>query len=380
MAELSSRSNWTILLASVLVAAIVIPLAIHQGGDFTQELRQSERLLRGLPLYPANPPIGIWWPPFTALGLVPFALLARSSLVLSKACWATVNVACLGWSVARLRRWTTGWTPVVLALGAVATPLESNFAYLNLTPILVALVVATAADLEAGRDTRAGAWIGLATAIKLFPALLLLYLGYRRRWRGLATGTAVAAVLSVGATLSQGPVGALGAVADWVHLSTQAPFARVGGQSLVGLVTLLGWPPAALWLAAAGCLVGVWIALRRTAREGDPVYEVGLVTLLAVLLSPIAWSYYYGLALPAWVQVLTHPPPHASQGGRWRVAALILAAVLTSGALTWGFLPSFLWFIGRASYTWGGLLLLTVLIAERGFGHEAERARRAALP
>jgi len=381
VAELSSRAKRTLLLASVLCAAVAIPLGIHQGGDFTPELRQSERLLHGLPLYPANPPLGIWWPPFTALGLVPFALLARWSLVLSKACWATGNVVCLGWSVARARGWTTGWTPVVLALGAVGTPLQSNFEYLNLTPILLALVVAAALDLEGGRDARAGAWIGLATAIKVFPGLLLLYLAYRRRWRGVATGIGVAGVLTLGAMLSYGPVAAVRAVLDWLWLSSQAHvFAQMASPSLAGFTSFFGWPPAAVWLARVACLCGVWIALQRTGGECDPLYEISLVTLLAVLLSPIAWPYYYILAFPAWVGVLTRPTPQTPQGRRLRVATLIVAGLLTSGVLTLSWYPPFLGFIRNASYTWGGLLLLTVLIAERGFRPQSDPARLAVLP
>src|SRR6267154_1502439 len=90
--ELSPGAKRTLLVVTVLYAAAVIPIGIHKGSDFIQELRQSERLLHGLPLYVANPPRGIWWPPFTTLGLVPFALFARWSLALSGSrCRATSN-------------------------------------------------------------------------------------------------------------------------------------------------------------------------------------------------------------------------------------------------------------------------------------------------
>ena len=368
MTELSPQAKRTLLVVGVLYAAIVIPVGIHKGGDFIQELRQTERLLHGLPLYPAKPAKGIWWPPVTALGLVPFALVARWSPEVSKACWAFLNVVCLGWAVARARGWATGWMPVVLALAAVAQPLQSNFEYLNLTPIILALVVAAAAELVAGRESRAGAWIGLATAIKGFPALLLLYLAYRRRWRGVATGIAVAGALTVGAMLPYGPVGAVRAVVDWLRLSTQElMLAPIVSQSLPGFTVLLRWPPVAVWLAQIACLSAVWIALQRTAREEDSVYEVALVMLLAVLLSPIAWPYSYVLALPAWVSVLARATPHTRQARQLRVATLMLAGILTSGVLTLGLYPASLWFIRDANYTWGGLLLLSVLSAERAF-------------
>src|SRR3989442_11563262 len=200
------RERRALLAVGAVYAAVVIPIGIHKGGDFTQELGQSERLLHGLPLYEAQSDKGMWWPPFTALGLVPFAVVARSSLPLAKASWAALNVCCLGWALVLARRWTTSWRPIVLALAAVAKPLQSNFEHLNVTPILLGLIVATAAELEQRREARAGGWVGLATAIKGFPALVLLCFLVRRRWRGLAAGLAVASGLTAAPSLPYGPM------------------------------------------------------------------------------------------------------------------------------------------------------------------------------
>src|SRR2546425_23743 len=274
MAGLTSGERRTLLAVGVLYAAVVIPIGIHKGGDFTQELGQSERLLHGLPLYDANPEKGIWWPPFTALGLVPFALVARSSLAVAKACWAVLNVCCLGWALLLARRWTTGWRPIALAVAAVGKPLQSNFEHLNVTPILLALIVATAAELEHRREARAGGWLGVATAIKGFPALVFLYFLVRRRWRALAAGLAAAMALTVAAMLPYGPVGAVESLVRWLRLSQQGTtLGRMGTQSPAG--------------------------------------------------------------------------------------------ILTSGILTLGLYPSWLWFIGQANYTWGSLLLLAALVIER---------------
>ncbi len=382
-AELTPRERKTLLVVGLLYAAVVIPIGIHKGGDFTQELGQSERLLHGLPLYVANPEKGIWWPPFTALALVPFALVARWSLAVAKTCWSLLNVGCLGWSVARSRGWASGWAPVLLAVAAVGKPLQSNFEHLNVTPVLLALVVATAADLEANREVRAGLWIGLATAIKGFPALLLLYLAYRRRWRGLATGAAVAGGLTVGAMLPFGAVGAVTAVRDWLGLSLQGKLLlSLGTQSLSGLVHLFGWSPIAVAALELACLAGVAAAFRgegrRPAASGGALTEVGIVAILAVLFSPVAWLYYYTLAFPAWIATLarSQAPPNWGGWGGWgghaRRAALGLAGLLTSGVLTFGLYPRQLWFVRDANYTWGGLVLLTVLVVERSFHHHPD--------
>ena len=360
--RLTPRERRWLIGIAVVYAAVVIPIGIRKGGDFTQELTQSERLLRGLPLYAANPQGGIWWPPFTALGLVPFALMARWSLALAKAAWAALNVLALGWTVARTRAWTTGWTPVVLALAAVGKPLQSNYEHLNLTPILLALIVAAAADLDARRDGRAGWWIGLATAIKGFPALLLVYVAYRGRWRACGTGLAVAGGLTVGAMLPLGPAASVAAVHDWVRLSNQgAVVTRWGTQSLQGLGVFYRWPTGVVLAIGLGCLAVAIAALRRPTAPPGALADVGLVTVLAVLLSPIAWLYYYTLAFTAWVATLARPtrrPP-------WLRGLLLIAGALTSGVLTFDLYPRALSALAAANYTWGGLALLAALVIDR---------------
>ena len=360
MEGLTPRATRWLLGIGLLYAAVVIPIGVHKGGDFPTELRQSERLLQGAPLYQALPGKGIWWPPFTALGLVPFALVARWSLVLAKALWAALNVGCLGWSLALARRWTSGWLPAALAVVAVGKPLQSNFEHLNITPILLVLVMAAAADLRAGRETRAGAWLGLATAIKAFPVLVLMYFLVTRRWRGLAVGVAVAVALTLGAMLPYGPAGAISAVLAWGRLGTEAAtFGNTGTQSLAGFGAFFGWSPAAVAALGVACVAAAVLAMRRSAA--GPLHGVAVASLVAVLCSPIAWLYYHTLAFPGWLAALTREPT----GSAWRRAALWGAALLTSGVLTFGPYSRWLRFIGAANYTWGSLLLLAILVFDR---------------
>lgn len=355
----ASERGW-LLGIGVFYAAVVIPIGVHKGGDFAAELSQSERLLHGVPLYDALPGTGIWWPPFTALGLVPFALVARASMVVAKALWAILNVSCLGWSLALARRWTSGWAPVAIAVAAVGKPLQSNFEHLNITPILLGLVIATAAELRAGRETRAGVWLGLATAIKAFPALMFLYFICTGRWRGLITGIVVACGLTVGAMLPYGPDGAVHAVLEWAHLGREAAtLGRAASQSIPGFAVFFGWPAAAIAASSVACLGAGAVAMRRSIDAHlDGIAVAGLV---AVLLSPIAWLYYHTLAMPAWVVTLARP----AAGPTPRRVALRVAGLLTSGILTFGLYPHWLGFVSVANYTWGSLLLLAVLVLDR---------------
>ncbi|MGH7645332.1 MAG: hypothetical protein ACREMR_07070, partial [Gemmatimonadales bacterium] len=106
MAALSRPWKTALLLLAAAWAALIVATAAHKSGDLPPQLGQAERLLRGLPLYEANPALGTWWPPFTALLLTPFALLARASLPLAKAAWAVLGIAGVVWSVVLVgRKW-----------------------------------------------------------------------------------------------------------------------------------------------------------------------------------------------------------------------------------------------------------------------------------
>jgi alpha-1,2-mannosyltransferase len=247
-------------------------------------------------------------------------------------------------------------------VAAVALPLQTNFEHLNMNPLLLALVVAAAADLREGRETRAGVWVGLATALKLFPGLLLAYLAFRRRWRGVAVGGAVAAVATAAALLPYGVGGGLDVLGDWLHIVRQGGWAVApGNQSIAALVTRLGGGREVTLAVDLLVLAAAALALQRTTAERDTVGEVGLVALLAVLVSPIAWWHYYVLLFPVWLTALTRYPP---MDRRIWSGALVVAGILTSGVLTFG---RYAWrrsLLETSIYAWGALLLLMLVLLE----------------
>ena len=99
MRSLSVREQRALLLLGCLWAAVVVPVGVHKGPDFVAELGQAERLLHGRPLFEdVSTSLGLPWPPFSALALVPFALVAAASVPLAKACWALAGVACVVWT------------------------------------------------------------------------------------------------------------------------------------------------------------------------------------------------------------------------------------------------------------------------------------------
>ena len=203
------------------------------------------------------------------------------------------------------------------------------------------------------------AWIGAAAALKVFPVVWLLYLAYRRHWRALAIGIAVAAGLSLAPLLRYGVPGAFDAVCDWLANSSPVAWTQGGSnQSLSTLATRLHLPGAGLAVLDIACIALGVVALRRPKVTDAAFEELAVVGLVAVLLSPIAWVHYFLFALPVWIVALRLPSHDRTRG--WSFA-LLLAGVATSGIATVWSLSLRDAVFNLSLYTWGALLLLSVV-------------------
>ena len=355
------RHDTALALAACLYAAVVIPLSIHKGGDFTSELGQSERLLRGLPPFgAADPALGVPWPPFGAAALIPFALVARMSLPLAKALWAAASIGCI-WGALR---WTAqrSWYRALFAVGAVAVPLQTNFEHLNIGAVLLALVTLAIADLESDREARAGVAIGIATALKAFPGLVLVYFAAQRRWRALAAGTAVSGSLTLLALAPLGVSGAITGVRDWLSLGLEHHWNMQpsANQSLEAMLARLEVPnPGGVGLIVVGTMIAVTVVAVawKAPLARDIPLGVGAFTVLAVLASPIAWVHSFLLLFVAWVGVLARWP----FGGATRLG-VFLAGLGTSGILTIGPRSWRSLLLSHSVYAWSALLLWAIVI------------------
>ena len=366
MAELTPRARRFLLALGGLYALVNAFIGVHSGGDFVFHLRLAERLLQGQPLYADfDGSIGLPWPPFAIVTLVPFALLARLSLPLTKAAWAIGNVALFGWCLVRGYRHAGRWTPVVLAVAAVAQPLQSNFQHLNINVVLLALVVLAIADLEQGHEMRAALWIGVATALKGYPGAIFLYFLARGRWRPLVAGVTAAVGLTFLVVVPAGLAGAA-IVPGYVHLALTAQSTQaLAGQSIGGLVARLGGNVATAVILDLLAVAGVAAVLWRGRAASEPTYQVGMTAVLAVLLAPLDRLHYYVLAFPAWTDTFSRPAP--PRGRAVWFTALAVGALLTSGMLSHfrGPLPTVLWTVRQNTYNFGALILLIVLVARR---------------
>jgi alpha-1,2-mannosyltransferase len=253
------------------------------------------------------------YPPFTAVLMRPLAGIpigVTSALLTAFTVVATIVTT--WWLVAPVadRHGWSRWYAAGLAVPLVFA-VEPSRETITLGQINMLLVVLILADLLrwVPRDSRlAGAGVGLATALKLYPGIFIAYLLVARRWR--AAG--VAAGVAAGATLLAATVAPQASWQFWTGALWDTD--RVGrtdytgNQSLLGLFSRLVAPdePSRLvWLPVAVAVAGygLWRA-GRAAAAGDQLTGLVLTGLVGALVSPITWPHHVYWFIPALVALV----------------------------------------------------------------------------
>ena len=336
-----------------LVACLVLPLIIS-GGSFFDPWRPStidlevyiyavKDMLAGRDIYatvtPAPWKLYFIYPPIAAILMVPLAI---GPYVFWQLVW-TAGLVVAQQSVLRRCGAPRGWKLALLGIAVVLAvePIRTTLGYGQVNTLLMALVVADLLPDAPGerRRIRQGTLIGLAAAIKLTPALFVVFaflIGQRR--------TAVTAVVSFAVFTALGAVLLFGeTVAFFGGLAggdtrTASPL-YVGNQSLLGVFVRLGDSSVittliGLGIAAVVGLLGTLVAAHWW-RLGHRVLGIALAGLTTCLVSPLSWTHHYvwilpfavalfGPGLPRWVRYL---------GGFWVVwvCACLPLAVLPYG-------------------------------------------------
>jgi alpha-1,2-mannosyltransferase len=266
------------------------------------------------------------YPPFAALLFVPTAWLPPDVL---KAAFVAGNVILLATLVRLSCRLAglPGRLPAVCAATALALWLEPVFQTVLFGQVNLAVACLILWDLTRppGAPGR-GVALGVATGVKLTPAVFIAYLLLTGRVREGVTALAACA----GTVLLGALVLPYASVDFWTRRLYETH--RVGkawivdNQSLQGLIArALGEPsPGPAWAvpAVAVACAGLWLA-RRTAT-GDDRRGILITAFTALLVCPISWSHHWVWCVPL-IAVL-------AADGRRRTAALV-AAVFTARTL-----------------------------------------------
>ncbi|WP_327007247.1 glycosyltransferase 87 family protein [Dactylosporangium sp. NBC_01737] len=268
--------------------------------------------------------LGFTYPPFGAMVLVPFALLAKNAAVTVYAVIALAGLLVTSyWLVAPVAR-RHGWSlPFMLVLSTVVfstlEPIRETFSFGQINVLLILLILADLLILLPRESRWAGVLIGLAAAIKLTPAIFIVYLLVSRRYRAGITAIVSAAV----ATLIAAAVAPRASWDFWSDTLWKGDGignkAYIPNQSLRGLLARYD-APTWLWvlLVLAVVAAGLWRA-RRAALAGDEVVGLTIAGLVGCLASPITWIHHLYWFVPALVVLV-------DAGRRW-LAVLIAVTV-----------------------------------------------------
>ncbi|HEY8533710.1 MAG TPA: glycosyltransferase 87 family protein [Micromonospora sp.] len=384
----SSATPGFVAVTLLATLACVVAYRYSSHHDFF-DLKIYVRALRwwaaGNPLYDYVQPdrvqgaLYFTYPPFAALLLRPFTPLPLGVTAALFTVVTLVAVVVTTWwlvtPLARARGVSRWWlaaacVPLVLLI----EPLRETITFGQINMLLVVLVLADLLRAVPRGSRWAGVGVGLATAIKLFPGIFLVYLLLSRRWRAAVTGGATAAAATV--------VAAAVAPRDSWRFWTDALWATervgrtdyTGNQSLLGLVSRLVAPQPPqrlLWVvvAAAVAAYGLWRAMR-AARAGDEVAGLALTGLVGALVSPITWTHHVYWFVPALVVVVDAA---LTATNRHRRGGLLAFGALVYAALAYGVVSFYDWgaaavptdsvgeFVARNAYVLLALATLVVL-------------------
>jgi len=205
------------------------------------------------------------------------------------------------------------------------------FGQINL--FLMALVLA---DLLRRDDTRfarffpRGIFVGIAAAIKLTPALFIVYFVATKQWR-LALWSAIGALGAtvVAALLLPAVSWHFWSEIFWqlrsrVRLSEGA-FASYANNSLQGILAALGpWTEVlVLPLSVLAAVAAVAIA-RRVYLRGCAVDAALIIGLAAPIVSPVSWIHHWVYLIPAGVTLLMRPHGWRSTVAIWTAFVFLL--------------------------------------------------------
>jgi len=258
-----------------------------------------------------------WHTPFKLLLTLPLALLPYRAagivwLLLSSAAYvgaALLLAAGLGW------KRSTGF---VLGVGMLIIPVvQKDLSTGNLNGELLLLLVAAWYLARRRRDGWAGAYIGLAAALKVFPGLMLLPFIAARRWKAVSAALSSSVAFTALGLVALGPSKAVGYVRAGAGSQGfrywDASPANVGWWGMATRwLSPNGWVPhmdleaLGLAFALAGVVVFFLLAARpRWGLSGDPFWSAAPLMLL---IWPIVWDHYLVLVLPWVVLVLLRAP------------------------------------------------------------------------
>lgn len=316
------------------------------------------------------------YPPVAIVVLAPFAVVP---LWLASAVWALVTIAAIAIVLVVVLR-ALDVRPTALLVGALLPvslalePVRETLYFGQINWLLMLLVVADCL-VRTPRWPR-GMLVGIAAAVKLTPAVFVLFFLLRGDRRAALT----AGVSFLGATALGFLVSWSNSVQFWTHEAFYSSqfrgMSNEMNQSLKVMLVRFGVDPKMLWPLLAVAVLGVTaIGMRRAFAAGWPAWALGLNALCTLLISPVSYSHHWVWAVP----ILLTGAVFA-----WRTRSAIAIAAVAAGTLLfvvsphWWWDPATPWHIWRLltgnAYVWAAMAVLAAAAVPLRAWHRGLRA------
>jgi alpha-1,2-mannosyltransferase len=345
--------------AAIALAILILVFAIQtwrkahrpDGNDLTSYLSAARALAAGASPYAVETPFPYIYPLFSALVLIPVAVLPYGASVLL---WYALSVAALGWTFTIFaRRESRGVREAdAVSIAALVVLLAIDVVQNNLLngQINFLVLACCAAALAAAQGPPAASWWGAAIAAKVLPLALGPWWLLRRRLLVVAGAIGIAIALSLAPVLVAGPT-----ALDWTRAYVRG---FLGGSLEVGvrsdtirfslfgvLEPYAGWLP---WLPLLCALIVVAAAAAADMRRRSPGDDhVGYALYLAAipLASPKSETHHLAFALPAAYVCALRLLRSSTRAADWRPLAVLTGAGLFLAGSLFPAVRNWCWFL-----------------------------------
>jgi hypothetical protein len=329
---ISPWMKWILAVLALAVVSVLGVSTVHRAAfariertDFTVYRAAGSAVLEGADIYRAHNSRGwayVYPPPF-AIVMAPFA---KMSVFWGALIWYIISVSLFAWAIVmaaksaggatvpKQGRWLLYVVPILLIAGWFVSAVTRGQA----SVVLSWLVIAAFYWHFRGRNVIGGLCLAGAILLKVFPALLLAYFVWRRRWQ-FAAVTLIA--LSAGSLLLPATVFGWQRNITYIHewaaavakpvLSDEATREqsylneqlldpqKPRNQSLMAVIwrlTRSGWArEMAMALAVLMALATAWVA--RRARDDIESLVASAAIAWVLLVPPVSESHYFAMLL-----------------------------------------------------------------------------------
>ncbi|NUT18072.1 MAG: DUF2029 domain-containing protein [Hamadaea sp.] len=292
---------------AVEIAALVVFTLVWDSLDFSVYMWGGQAIVDDARLY-TEQALAHWftYSPFAALVFAPWSVVP---LTPARLLWQLLSVAAFAGACAVVLR--LAGRPVTrlslasaVAAGLLLEPVYHTLFQAQINLLLFAMILLDVWLVSRSRPASrfGGVWIGVAAAIKLTPAIFIVFLLVAGRTRAALT----AAVTFVGCGLLGLLVAPDASRMYWLHLfydtsRVGAPY--VSNQSPYGMLRRLFTNDPAIdsWYPVIPLLIGlVGLTIAATlARRGDWLAAVATTGMTGLLVSPISWAHHWVWVVPA---------------------------------------------------------------------------------